>query len=89
MRALPTPSVDDGPRFHSNMPVSKLIERDTRAIEASVVSSTPPVAETADGVTHKTWPTPTETNGARGHEPPDPHLGIRPTEVQRLARKGL
>ena len=51
MRAMPTPSANDGPRFHSNMPVSELTERDTRAIEASGVSSTPPVTETADGVT--------------------------------------
>ena len=40
---------NDGPGFHSNMPVSKLTERVTRAIEASDVSSTPLVAETADG----------------------------------------
>ena len=41
--------MNDRPGFHSDMPVSELIERDTRAIEASDVSSTPPVAETADG----------------------------------------
>ena len=29
---------NDGPRFHSNVPVSELAKRDTRAIEASVVS---------------------------------------------------
>ena len=45
------PVMNDGPRFHSNMPVSDLIERITRAIKASNVSSTPPVAETTDGVT--------------------------------------
>ena len=33
-----------------NVPVSELIEHDTRAIEASVVNSAPPVAETEDGV---------------------------------------
>ena len=54
MRALPTPSANDGPGFHTNMPVSELIERDTRAIEASVVSSAPPVAEIEDGVMHET-----------------------------------
>ena len=48
MRALPTPSANDGPRFHTNIPISELIERDTRAIEASVVSSAPLVAETED-----------------------------------------
>ena len=58
------PITNDGPRFHSNMPVSKLTERVTRAIKASDVSSAPPVAETADGVTHETRPTPTKPNGA-------------------------
>ena len=72
MRALPTPSANDGPRFHMNVPVSELAERDTRAIEASVVSSAPPVAETEDGVTHESWLTPTEPHGARGLEPLDP-----------------
>ena len=42
--------MNDGPRFHSNMPVSELTECITRAIEASDISSTPPVAETTDGV---------------------------------------
>ena len=54
------------------MPVSGLTERDTRAIEASVISLAPSIAETKDGVTHETWPTPTEPHGARGLEPPDP-----------------
>ena len=71
------------------MPVSELIERDTRVIEASVVSSAPPVAETTDGVTHEIWSTPTDPNRARGLEPPDPSSGIQLIEVQRLARKGL
>ena len=75
------PIMNDGPRFHSDMPVSELAEHDTRAIEASVVSSAPLVAETTDGVMHKTWPTPTEPNGARRLEPPDPNLGTRLTEV--------
>ena len=47
-------ATNDGPRFHSDMPVSELAERDTRAIKASVISSTPPVAKTVDGVTRKT-----------------------------------
>ena len=81
MRAMPTPSVDDGPRFHSNMPVSELAECDTRAIEASVVTLTPLVAETTDGVTHKTRSTSTEPNGARGLELPNPNLGIQLTGV--------
>ena len=45
------PITNDGPGFHSNVPVSELTERVTRAIEASDVSSAPPVAETANGVT--------------------------------------
>ena len=36
---------------HSNIPVSELIKRVTRAIEASDVASTPPVAKTTDGAT--------------------------------------
>ena len=45
------PVTNDGPGFHSDMPVSELTKCNTRAIEASDVSSTPPVAETMDGVT--------------------------------------
>ena len=41
--------MNDGPEFHSKMHVSELTERVTRAIEASDVNSTPPVAETTDG----------------------------------------
>ena len=43
--------MNDGPRFHSDMPLSELTERITRAIEASDTSSTPLVAKTTDGVT--------------------------------------
>ena len=45
------PITNDGLGFHSDMPVSELSKRDTRAIEASDDSSTPPVAKTVDGVT--------------------------------------
>ena len=45
------PIMNDGPGFYSDVPVIKLTERVTRAIEASDISSTPPVAETVDGVT--------------------------------------
>ena len=38
------PITNDGPRFHSNMPVSEPTERVARAIEASDVSSAPLVA---------------------------------------------
>ena len=47
------PITNDEPRFHSNMPISEFTEHVTRAIEASVVSSAPPVAETKDGVMHE------------------------------------
>ena len=83
------PITNDRPGFHSNIPISELAERDTRAIKASVVSSTPLVVETVDEVTHKTRSAPIEPNGAWGLEPPDPDLRIRPTEVQRLAHEGL
>ena len=52
------PVMNDGPRFHSDIPVRELTERVTQAIEASDVSSVPPIAETVDGVTHETRPTP-------------------------------
>ena len=81
MRAMPNPSADDRPRFHSNLPVSELTERDTLVIEASVVSSTPPVAKTKDGVTHEKWPTPIEPHGARGLKLPDPKSRVQLTEV--------
>ena len=50
--------MNDGSGFHSNVPVIKLTEHVTRAIEASDISSTPLVAETTDRVTHETRPTP-------------------------------
>ena len=62
--AYADPVTNNGPRFHLNVPVSELTKRITRAIEASDVSSTPPVAETMDGVTHGTRPTPIKPNGA-------------------------
>ena len=69
------PVMNDGPRFHSDMLVSELAEHNTRAIEASVISSTPLVAETEDGVTQESWPTPTKPHGARGLKPSDPKSG--------------
>ena len=45
------PVMNDGPGFHSKMPDSELTRSVTRAIEASDVSSTPPVVETMDGAT--------------------------------------
>ena len=44
------PIMNNGPKFHSNVPDSELTERITQAIEASDVSSTPPIAKTMDGV---------------------------------------
>ena len=83
------PVTNDGPGFHSDEPISELAERDTRAIEASDVTSAPPIMETVDGVTHKTWSTPTKPNGARGLELPNPNSGIQPIEVRRPACEGL
>jgi len=45
------PITSNGTRFHSNMPVSKLTECVTQAIEASDVASTPPVVKIVDGAT--------------------------------------
>ena len=56
------PIMSDGPGFHSNIPVSELTERVTRAIEASDVSSTPPVAKNHGwGDNHKDEPTLNQT----------------------------
>jgi len=62
MRALSTPSTNDGPGFHTNMPISELIEHDTRAVLASVVNLAPPIVETKDGVIMNCGLTPTETH---------------------------
>ena len=66
------PIMNDEPGFHSNVPVSELTERVTRATEASDVSSAPSVVETTDGVTHGTRPTPTNPMGLRGLGRPIP-----------------
>ena len=42
------PVTSDGTGFYLNIPVSELIKRVTRAIEASDVASTPLVAKTMD-----------------------------------------
>ena len=83
------PITNDGPGFHLDIPVSELTEHDTRAIEASVISSAPPVAETEDGVMQEIWPTPTDSHGAWGLEPPDPNSGIHLTGVRRPGHEGL
>ena len=73
------PIMNDGPGFYSNMPVSELTEHVARAIKASNVSSSPLVAETVDGVTHGTRPTPAKPNGAQRLRPPDINSGNQPT----------
>ena len=45
------PVTSNGTGFRSNIPVSELIKRVTRAIEASDVASTPLAAKTADRAT--------------------------------------
>ena len=65
------PVMSDRIEFRSNIPVSKLIKRIPRAIEASDVASTPPVVRTADGVTCETQPTPIKPQGAQGLKPLD------------------
>ena len=70
---------NDGPGFHSNVPISELTERVARAIEASNVSSAPLDSKTVDGVTHRTRPTPTEPNGAQGLRSPDADSRNQPT----------
>ena len=81
IRALPTPSANDGSGFHTNIPVSELIERDTRAIEASVVDLAPQVVETEDGVTRENKVDPYQTSkgsGARAAQ----------SKIERLRFKG-
>ena len=87
---------NDRTGFLSNMPVSELTERDTRAIEASVVSLAPPITETEDRVTHETRPTPTEPHGARVLKPLDPRskgrglkAGSRKTQGRLMSNKEL
>ena len=45
------PIMSDGTGFRLNIPISDLIKRVTRAIEASDVASTPPFVKTTDGAT--------------------------------------
>jgi len=88
MRALPTLSADDRPGFQSNMPVSKLIERNTRAVEASVISLAPPIVETEDGVMYETRPTPIEPHRAQGLEPSDPRSRDRGSKAGSRRARG-
>ena len=80
------PITNGGPRFHLNKPVSELTEHVTRAIEASDVSSTSLVAETVDGVMHKTRPT-TQVAVRNGHrEYPDQERHKSPQPQKRVPR---
>ena len=83
------PIMNDRLEFNSNMLNSELTEHVTRAIEASVISSAPLVAETTNGVMHEIRSTPTEPNKAWGLKPPDPNSEIQLTGVERLAHEGL
>ena len=85
MRAMLTPLVDDGPGFHSDMPVGELTERDTRAIKASVISSAPLVVETEDGVTHEHSRPLSDPKGLGGSSR---SIRDQEIEVRRLAREG-
>ena len=100
IRALPTPLANDGSGFHTNIPVNELIERDTRAIEASIVNSAPPVVETEDGVTRENTADPYQTlrgSGARAArskiERPRfegwPTKGPRPPRVKQAPREKM
>ena len=83
------PITSDGTGFHSNIPVSELIKHVTRAIEASVVSSAPPVVKTEDGVTRETRPTPIRPQGARGLKPPDPRSRDQGSKADPRRARGL
>ena len=63
------PITSNGTGFRPNMPVSKLIKRVTRAIEASDVASTPPVVKTVD------WATVTKTSQPLTES--QPHAGAQ------------
>ena len=60
------PITNDGPGFHSIIPVSEFTERVARAIETSNVSSAPSVTEIVDEVTHGTRPTPAKAQRGSG-----------------------
>ena len=82
------PVTSDRTKFYSNISVSELIKHVTRAIEASVISSAPPVAETEDGVTRETWSAPTKPQGPRGLKPPDPRLKDRGSKAGSRRARG-
>ena len=89
------PVMNNGPGFRSDIPISELTERVTQAIEESDVSSTPSVAENADGVRTKanrplpspmglrgtSHPTPTQESNRQRFEG-RPTKGSRPPHVK-------
>ena len=79
------PVASNGTGFCSNTPVSELIKRVTRAVEASIVSSAPLIMETEDGVMHETRPTAIRPQGALGSSHP---ILDQETKVRRLAHEG-
>ena len=73
------PVTNDGSEFHSNVPVSELTERVTRAIKASDVSSAPPVVRNRGwgNAQNSTDPYLSPT-GLRGSRHPTPRLRLGP-----------
>ena len=70
------PVMNDGPRFHSIIPVSELTERVTRARAIRTRDKTQPLWlwETEDGVTHTTqtdpYQKPNRARGLKAHQKP-------------------
>ena len=88
------PVMNDGPGFHLIIPVSELTERVTRArvVEASDVSSAPPVVRNhrrgnAQN-SNQPLPSPTWLRGSRHPKTPRLRLGPRPrlTQIPRHTR---
>ena len=74
------PVTNDGPRIHLNMPVSELTERITRAIEASDISSAPPIVRNRGRGNTQNSTDPYQAqrgSGAQDTQMPRLHLGPR------------
>ena len=84
------PVMNDGPEFHSDMPVSELTEARHSSHRGKLHQLNPSGCgnrERGDTGNHATDPD--RPLVARGLEPTDPNLGIQMTGVRRPARKGL
>ena len=71
------PVMTDRLGFHSNVPISELTEHVTQPIEASDISSAPPIAKNRRwGNLRKLQPnlTPSKPNGAQGLKAPDARI---------------